>query len=212
MYNYMYGMPYMPCMYDHSYLRVLHASPDAPGVDIYVNNMIVKRNLKYGKFTPYMPLMPGRYNIKVFPTGMMTSPVIDTVVNVMPNSDYTVAATGKLDDIQPLVINDTAMMLSRDKAQIKFVHLSPDAPPVDITLPDGTVLFSNIPFRGVSQNIAVDPGRYTLQARIAGTDRIVLTVPNVVLQPDKYYTVYAIGLVKGEPSLQALIALDKASY
>ncbi len=211
MYDYQYYYR-TPCTYNYSYARVLHASPDAPGVDVYLNNMIIARNLRYKQFTEYLPLMPGMYNVKVYATGTMTNPVIDVMLDVKPNSDYTIAATGFLRDIEPLVIDDTAMMMPNNKGRVKFVHLSPDAPAVDITLPDGTVLFSDIEFREVSKRISVNPGRYTLQARVAGTNKVVLTVPNVVIKPGKYYTVYAVGTVQGRPPLQVLIALDKASY
>lgn len=49
---------------------------------------------------------------------------------------------------------------------------------------------------------------YTLQVRVAGTSNVVLTVPNVNLDADNYYTVYAIGLVTGQPELQALLVVD----
>ncbi|NBI05829.1 DUF4397 domain-containing protein [Senegalia massiliensis] len=203
--NYGYG-------YNTSYARILHASPDAPGVDVYLNNTLIAQNLTYENFTEYLPLMNGRYNVQVFATGTRSNPVIDTVINIMPNSDYTIAATGFLNDIQPLVINDTSYTIPPNMSQVKFVHLVPDAPKVDVTLSDGKKLFENIGFREVSKKILVDPGRYTLQVRIAGTDDVVLTVPNVVLNPSQYYTVYAVGTVKGNKPLQAIIALDKASY
>jgi len=203
--NYGYG-------YNTSYARILHASPDAPGVDVYLNNTLIAQNLTYKNFTEYLPLMHGRYNVQVFATGTRSNPVIDTVINIMPNSDYTIAATGFLKDIQPLVINDTSYNIPSNMSQVKFVHLVPDAPKVDVTLPDGKKLFENIGFREVSKKILVDPGRYTLQVRIAGTNDVVLTVPNVILNPNKYYTVYAVGTVKGNKPLQAIIALDKASY
>ncbi|WP_130806445.1 DUF4397 domain-containing protein [Senegalia massiliensis] len=203
--NYGYG-------YNTSYARILHASPDAPGVDVYLNNTLIAQNLTYENFTEYLPLMNGRYNVQVFATGTRSNPVIDTVINIMPNSDYTIAATGFLKDIQPLVINDTSYNIPPNMSQVKFVHLVPDAPKVDVTLSDGKKLFENIGFREVSKKILVDPGRYTLQVRIAGTDDVVLTVPNVILNPNQYYTVYAVGTVKGNKPLQAIIALDKASY
>lgn len=49
---------------------------------------------------------------------------------------------------------------------------------------------------------------YTLHVRVAGTSNVVLTVPYVYLMADKYYTVYAIGLVGGKPKLEALLLLD----
>ncbi|KXG74125.1 DUF4397 domain-containing protein [Thermotalea metallivorans] len=205
--HYMFRMAPVP-----SYARVLHASPDAPAVDVYISGKLVAQNLTYKNFTPYLPLTPGKYTILVYPAGTKTTPVINTSLDVMPNSNYTVAAVGMLKDIKALIVPDTALPLPPNRGQIKFVHLSPNAPMVDITLADGTILFRNIEYKEISNNLAVAPGRYTIQARIAGTPQIVLTVPNVVIQPNRYYTIYAVGLVNEKPPLQVLIALDKASY
>jgi hypothetical protein len=50
---------------------------------------------------------------------------------------------------------------------------------------------------------------YTLQVRLAGTPDVVLTVPNVRLDPNKAYTVYAVGFAGREPKLEALLLTDK---
>ncbi|MFZ5967851.1 MAG: DUF4397 domain-containing protein [Bacillota bacterium] len=195
-----------------SYVRILHASPDAPGVDVMISGKLVASNLRYKEFTPYLPYIPGKYSVVIYPAGNRTTPIINTNLDIMPNASYTVAATGMLRDIKPLIVPDTALPLPPNKGQLKFVHLSPNAPMVDITLPDGTILFRNIEFKEISENLPVDPGRYTIQARIAGTNQIILTVPNVTIQPSRYYTIYAVGLIDRTPPLQVLIALDKASY
>ena len=195
-----------------SYVRILHASPDAPAVDIYASGRLLASNLSYKQFTPYIALVPGKYTILIYPTGTMTTPVINTSLDVMPQSNYTVAAVGLLRDIKPLIIADTALPLPPNKSQIKFVHLSPNAPMVDVTLADGTILFRNVEFKEITQNIMVDPGNYTLQARIAGTNQVVLHVPNQLISSNRYYTVYAVGFVDGNPPLQLITALDKASY
>lgn len=196
-----------------SYVRALHASPDAPPVDIYVNDRLIYSGLEYKEFTEYIPVTPGQYNIKIFATGTTTNPVIDTIIDVVANQDYTVAATGLLENIKALVVHDSALLLPPDSGQIKVVHLSPNAPTVDVTLPDGTILFENIEYKEVSNNLIVPASKYTIQLRVHGTDKVVLTVPNVLIKPDKYYTVYAVGLVGNqETPLQVLIALDKASY
>ena len=56
------------------------------------------------------------------------------------------------------------------------------------------------------------PSTYRLQARIAGTDQVILDVPNINLTANRYYTVYAVGLPVGQPPLQVLIPLDGQSY
>lgn len=198
-----------PQMNMNSYVRVLHASPDAPPVDIYANGDMIVQNLAYKEITNYLPVMPGSYNIKVYPAGQKMNPVIDANVRVEPQSSYTLAASGMLENILLLpIVEPYVNMMNSGKSYIRFVHLSPNAPPVDITLPDGTVIFRNAAFKDVTEYMAVDPGMYTLQVRPTGSMQVVLTVPDVKLYPDMVYTVYAVGLVGEMPRLEALLETD----
>ena len=91
---------------------------------------------------------------------------------------------------------------------VRFSHLSPNAPAVDITLPDGTVIFRNVSYKQLTPYIAVPTDEYTLQVRPTGTDTVVLTIPDITLEPDAYYTIYAIGLLNGQPELDAIPIID----
>lgn len=197
---------------ESSYIRILHASPDSPPVDIYLNNNPVVKNLRYREFSDYIPLPGGMYNVKVFPSGNLTSPVINKNITLPPKSSVTAAVIGKLAEIDLINFVEPKMYIPPKKTMIRFAHLSPDAPPVDITLPDGKVIFKNIGFKNISDYAAVSPGNYTLQTRISGTSQIVLTVPNVILKPNKFYTAYAVGLISGNPPLQLLLPLDGNTY
>jgi hypothetical protein len=196
----------------YSYVRLLHASPNAPAVDVYADGKLIAGNLVYTQFTPYMKLQKGKYNIKVFAAGTTKNSVIDTVIELPEGKILTVAAIGKLENISLFPIEDPILPVMPGSTQIRFAHLSPNAPNVDITLPDGTVLFGNVGYKEVADYLLVYPGTYILQARLAGTDDIVLYVPNITLLPDRFYTVYAVGLVGETPPLQVLIPLDGNSY
>lgn len=190
------------------YVRVMHTVPDAPNVDIYANDKLIVNNLAYGNYTDYLAIPEGTYKISLYVAGTKNSPVLDNMLTVNKNSILTVAAAGTLSDIGLLAITDANELRKPGKAMIRFLHLSPNAPAVDITLPNGTVIFSNISFKHITSYIDVAPMNYTLQVRVAGTSNVVLTVPNVNLNPDKFYTVYAIGLVGRKPELEALLLLD----
>lgn len=201
-----YGPGCMPMQM--AYLRVYHASPDAPAVDVYLNDMLAVKDLAYGNITNYLAVNPGVYNVKVFPAGTTKKPVINTNVTLNPGTYNTAAAINRLCDITLLPIADANVPLVPCKANIRFAHLSPNAPRVDITLPNGTVLFRNVGFGQVTGYLPVDPGTYTLQVRVAGTHQVVLTVPNVTVAQDNYYTVYAQGLVGAVPPLEAKLVRD----
>lgn len=195
-----------------SYIRILHAVPDAPPVDIYANETILARNIPYRRFTEYLQVRPGPYNIKIYPAGKTENIVLDTDLTIPSDSITTVAAIGTLPNIDLFPILDPIQDIEPGKACVRFAHLSPNAPAVDVTLPDGTVIFENVAYEEMTEYTCINPGRYTLQARVAGTNELLLNVPNIRLLPNRFYTVYAVGLVGETPPLQVLIPLDGNSY
>lgn len=215
MFNVPFCCPYSvgyPRIAKSPYIRILHASPDAPAVDVYANGNLIANNLAFKKFTEYFPVPAGRYTIKIYPAGQKNQPVLETNVSIPEKSIVTVAAVGNLSKLELLAVPDNIMSIPPRKAYVRFVHLSPDAPGVDITTPDGTKLFADVEFKEISNYRAVNPGMYTLQARVAGTSQVVLNVPNVRIRQGRFYTVYAVGLAGGNPPLQVLIALDGNTY
>lgn len=207
-YSDMLAQCYMMQQRMNSRVRVLHAVPNAPAVDVYANDNLIVRNLAYKEASPYLPVPSGNYNIKVYPTGETTNPVIDSKVFVPENSIYTIAAIGELPDISLYPIQEPISPNNTGMACVRFIHLSPNAPPVDIKLPDGTVVFSNIPYKGMACYTCVPSGTYTFRVTPAGTDDVVLTVPNVRLNANTLYTIYAVGLAGEEPALEALLVTE----
>lgn len=178
-------------------------------IDVYVNNNPVIRGLKYKESSQYLPVMPGAYNVKVFPAGQQMNPVINTNITVGPMAAYTVAAIGELPNISLMpIVDPNKPPKNPNMSYVRFAHLSPNAPAVDITLPDGTKLFSNTEYTEYTDYIEVNPGMYTLQVRAAGSEDVVLTVPNVQVNPGLYQTIYAVGLVGDNPPLEALAFID----
>jgi hypothetical protein len=192
-------------------VRVVHASPDAPAVDVWVNGAVAFSNAPFKGITPYAELAPGSYQVQVSPTGATEPVVIDATLDLAADRDYTVVAVGQLANIEPLVLVDNNSAPAAGKAHVRFVHASPDAPAVDIAVTGGPVLFSNVPFKGTGDYLPVDAGTYDLEARIAGTNTVALSVPGVALEDGKVYTIFAMGLAGGEPSLTAVPSVD-ASY
>jgi hypothetical protein len=82
-------------------LRAVHASPDAPAVDIYVegNNTPLYQNVPYGAATGYLTVPAGTYNVQLRPAGAdsSTDPVYETGnVTLGANGILTAVAAGLL--------------------------------------------------------------------------------------------------------------------
>lgn len=191
-----------------SYIRVLHAVPDAPNVDVYADDQLIAKDLAFGKYTDYISVPEGNYEITVYAAGTKSNPVLRNMLMIRPDTIQTIAAVGTLNTIGLLAIPDRMAGSEPGKAMVRFCHLSPNAPAVDITLPDGTILFRNVSFKQLTPYLSVNPMTYTLQVRAAGTSTVVLTVPNVNLRSGMVYTIYAIGLAGREPELSALLVTD----
>lgn len=190
------------------FVRVLHAVPDAPNVDVYANDTLIFDNIAYTDVTEYMPIPEGRYKITVYVTDTKNSPILNNMLTVNAGTYLTVGAVGMLDSIGLAGIVDADMMVMPDRSMVRFAHLSPNAPAVDITLPNGTVVFDDISFKQITPYLDMLPMEYSLQVRVAGTDQVVLTIPNIETEAGKFYTIYAIGLVEDEPLLEALVITD----
>ncbi|HAN22141.1 MAG: hypothetical protein A2Y15_07850 [Clostridiales bacterium GWF2_36_10] len=196
-------------MSQNSYIRLFHASPNAPSVDVYANGNMIANGLSYKQLTNYLSVPSGNYNIEIFPEGQKNNPVLSGQVNIPANSAFTAAAISELPDISMLLIQEIYKpRLNKDKSYVRFVHLSPNAPAVDITLPNGTKLFQDVAYKEHTDYLEVDPGNYTLQVKPTGGNQTVLTVPDLNLERGKIYSVYAVGLVGQEPSLEAVMVTD----
>ena len=118
-------------------VRVVHASPDAPAVDVWVNGAVAFSNTPFKGITDYASLDPASYQVQVTPTGASTPVVIDATLDLAADTDYTVVAVGQLANIEPLVLVDNNSTPAAGKAHVRFVHTSLDAPAVDIAVKGG---------------------------------------------------------------------------
>ena len=191
-------------------VKVIHASPDAPAVDLYVDGSKAGSGLAFPGNTGYLTVGAGTRALKVTPAGSMTA-VIDAAVRFDARRSYSVFATGPVSALQPLVVEDNLASPAMGMAHVRFLHLSPDAPAVDITTPDGTVVFGNVSFRGSTNFTPLPAGSYDLQVRLAGTSTKVLDLPGVTVASGRIYTVFARGFVSGSgaSALNAEIIVNK---
>ena len=191
-----------------SLVRVFHAAPQAPNVDVYVNDQMVFSNLAFCDFTRYVYLDEGEYNVSVYLAGQKDRPVINQMVDVPSQQIFTIAATGNLDNLGLLVIPDkVSKSPSQNYSSVRVIHLSPNAPGVDI-LVDGDTLFEDISFGEGTDYVDLNPGTYNVNV-VLNTDKSVVLPLKVTLNPDKIYTIYIIG---NPPTLQAVQVVDGNTY
>lgn len=184
-------------------IRLLHASPNAPAVDVYVNSQRVLQNITFKQYSNYISLPQGQYRFDVYPTNTQSSPLFSAIVPAMGGYIYTIAAAGDIAKLQLLSFVDSTY-LPYGEAKIRFVHLSSDAPAVDLAMKDSDILFPNVPFKQATEFLQVSPGSAHLDVLVTGMKNVILSLPDVKVEANKIYSVYLIGFTNKEPKLEAL--------
>ena len=187
-----------------SYIRVLHASPDFPPVDIFIDGIETFNMINYKNATQYAHLSSGNHNLDVYLTEDRSKPIISAVLPVEPNIFYTVSAAGKNEAITLLPYIDNTF-LPNNESKARFVHLTSELPALDLAVKDGDVVFGDISYSELSDYLSLSPMTVDLEVRLSGTKNVILSLPNLKFEPNKIYHIILTGTTEGERSLEAII-------
>ena len=180
-------------------------------MDIYANGRKVASNLLYREFTEYMKVFPGWYRIAVYRAGTIRNPLTVMRMQVQANSITTLAVIGLSGDISTLAINDSRRVLNRNRAYVRFVQLSPNAPTMDAYWDDALVV-SELNYQDISRYMTAAPGSHNLKMRDSLSGANLVEHPNVQLEGGKAYTIYVVGDINDRTGLQILVPLEGATY
>jgi hypothetical protein len=184
-------------------INIIHASPDAPSLDVLIDDVKKQTGLSFDKNTGYSNIATGTRNLKLNTSGTSNS-VLFKGLTINEDENYTIIAANKLGNIEAMVVPDDLTPPAAGKAHIRFAHLSPDAPTVDV-LNNGNTIFSAYSFKNISAFRSVDAGALTLNVKVTGTTQQVLSIP-LSLVDGKIYTLYAKGLASNGTLGTTLIA------
>src|SRR4051794_3369200 len=116
-----------------SWIRVMHDSPDASNVDVYVDGTPVFENVAYATTSSYKALASGQHRVQVTPAGKSADDsVIDINVDLTRGKPYTVLALGKVESIKGQLLADTSIAPPAGHARVRIIHTAADLGAVDI--------------------------------------------------------------------------------
>jgi hypothetical protein len=191
-----------------STVRIVHASPDAPPVDVLVNDTIRAAVGGYGAVTDYIPLSPATYNLKVVPEmGDPADAVLEADVPFLQGNERTVVAVGTLTDpmipFELLDLTDNNRSVATE-ARIRLVHGSVSAGEVDIYVAAGGTLTVDVdtaqdfaytatavPFKADTGYLALPAGSYDIAITPTGSTGAAIGPLTVDLDAGGIYTAIA---------------------
>lgn len=187
-----------------AYVRVAHASPDAPAVDVFVDGNAVLEGVEFGAISGYLELAPGEHTFEVAPAGEgRGATVLEASESVSAATFYTVAAIGTLDQLEATVFED-------DTTRIRVGHFVPDAPAVDIAYANGPTLFEGVEFGDVTDYRSISPGQdYNFAVRASESGEHVKTFEGIGIEPSKTYSAFALGTVSGNAPFTLHLVTDR---
>lgn len=197
-----------------AFVRVLHAVPSGPQLDVFVGSLKIASNRGFTGITSYVPVKSGKNPLKVLGAGK-TSPVIVTDSFTFGRGKYyTVAIYGKK---APLLLstNESSGKENIEKARVRVVHLSPGASELLVTAPStrgdlGYAKFISKPLEyGKSGSKLIAPKTTTLQIRGAD-NKLIKETPALTFEAGKRYSAFIIGEIEGS-KMNALDVLVKSA-
>ncbi|EGN74495.1 hypothetical protein A28LD_1989 [Idiomarina sp. A28L] len=198
-------------------VRVVHAVADAPNVDVLVNDGEALADVPFLAFSDYINLAADTYNVKVNAAGTDVT-VIEADLPLDNAAQYSVLAVGELtnDTITAAVIQDFNRRIAT-AAQVRIVHASPAAGPVDIyvtatdDISDATPTFAGVDFNAediqFTGNVALTPGEYFVTVTLADTKDAAIGPVMLDLVGGGLYTAIAVDATGGG-LLPQLILMD----
>jgi len=179
-----------------SKVRVIHSASDAPAVNVNVDGATAITALNYRSASVYAEVNSGERLISVIAPTLNNAEVFSQRLTFLENSNYTVFAVGPViaGKISPVLANDLNNSVA-GKVKIRFAHMAPDVPTVDVKVGSASVapLFANAGVKSVSAYKEVDPMSVSLVVTGAGGNTALLEFEPVVLTAGAVYTAVAMG-------------------
>ncbi len=168
-------------VYTGTEVRVLNASPDAPGLDVLIDEKTEWSDVPYEGGSAYCPVVEGQEkNLMVYASGETWSPLIEKTISLEKDTPYSLIFVGFLHYIEALQITEDNTKPDSGHAKMRVVHASPTEGALDIyvtkpgeplNLPQPT--FPDMVFKDFSYSRQIDAGACQIRITRSGkTDPI----------------------------------------
>jgi hypothetical protein len=179
---------------DVARFRVLHASPDAPAVDVYVNRTRVGRNLLYTQFSGDWHFPATTAVVRVFTAGSPSNgtPLVQRTVTFEIGQTYTLVVTGLAQ--QPATPLDVLTFQDPPRppagtTTIRMAHVAPGIANVDLFSAANEPFILDVAYTQ-AKSVEKPAGSYSLQVRLTGQPTPLFDIPPTNFPSAQIRTIY----------------------
>lgn len=191
-----------------SKIRILHAIPSEQAVDIYLTGNLMGDNLAFSDITCYENISSGSYEVQIYSAGTYDRPLFSKTIEILPNTTSTISIVSLNNNIDIFVLNDASVEGELTSCFLRFIHLSPNAPLLTLSLPNNTILFGNVEYLETTGYYPLSPAIYDFKFSFSAIIGLSRYISQKTLRNGKFYTIYIIGLVNKEPNMGYLMVED----
>jgi len=192
-----------------SYVRVVNGSPSLATYNVYLSgNIINSAALPFLGATSYTSRSSGAYNLK-FTSASSTETLFTKDISLNPSTNYSYYLVNKSGQLDGFLIGDDVSVSAADKAYIRFVNLSPDAPTLDLAKTGATTsLITNKAYKTASAYITIDAGTISLDVKDTSTGTVRTTKTDATFAAGYHYDVICGGLVSPANDTERALTLQ----
>ena len=182
-------------------LRALHLSPDAPSVDLYLNNSmgLAAGGLPFEGGTDYLDVPAGKHTIGLTAAGSGGPPVAKLTEFLKSDKDYTLVAFGNLSNLEVAVVrdDDDGTEAGPGNYTLRLFHAADGVGMVDvIELSSNTVVVPSLDYAtGGTLTLPNAPLSVGLDVDLDGTSDFDFDIPALgdMIRVDAYAVLDATG-------------------
>jgi len=182
-----------------SFIMFVNSSPDLLHADIYSDSS--KLNTA-GEFiftynTPYNDVGLGTHYIGF--RKYRTNTVINALFSdFRRDKHYTIFCADSASRMTPVLVEDSLFYPPSDMCYVRFAHMAPTLPALDVRNDTMLMIYPNVAFKGVSSFKPMKKGTYTFRYYAAGdTMTNIYRSGPITFSGGRMYTIYTHGVVGG---------------
>jgi len=185
-------------------VRIIHASPDTPPVEIKFNESTQFNTVEYKQITDYKEINSGNYTLNIF-TPSVNHSLYDHPVELLGGFTYTLYIEGY---VASVTVSQGIDYVPPSNGYFRFFHASPNTAAVDLVV-DWVMnsAYRNVAFMGASTYQPYLSGEH--EVRVLPTDQKapVLAESKVALGVHTYNSIVFLGLSAAENQTSTLDTL-----
>jgi hypothetical protein len=190
-------------------VRFIHSAPSTDLIDftylLYDSDQYgdVATEVGCGEQNGYFVFLSGTRTFRVYLSGTSLS-IASATTSVEENRKYTIIACDLDAAINPslLAFADTTVAPSSGKAFLRFIHVSADAPDLDVQATGGALVVQDLGQYEASGYAQLDAGTYEFTVMSSSSQAQLLTLPLLTLTSGVSYSAILSGSIYGLPGAE----------